>query len=119
MTRADSTVDDATALLRVRERIRGRGQAYDGEQSIADVTYLLMDVEEPRDASIRGGETFPSLGAERNVYGRLESADPGALGTYVGVRLTLRLADGRRLPFTVTRAIGPRLFWINGLGPVE
>ena len=118
MTPTPSTAPDATALLRVHARLRGRGRVYDGAQVVAEVTYRLFDVEEPAHTVVGDGASGATTG-ERDIYGRLETSDAVVLGAYIRVRLALRLDDGRQLPFTVTRVTGARALLVHALGPIE
>ena len=102
---------DATPALRVHATLQGRGTAADGARPLGEVDYSLRDVEEVR-------PTGPDAGA-RNIFGIVTSVPAGLLAGFVGARLALHLADGRRLPFTVAKVIGPRTFLIQALGAPE
>jgi hypothetical protein len=52
---------------------------------------------------------------QRNFFGVVRPREPGLLADYVGQRLILQLEDGRRLPFTVSKVMGPHRFLVQGL----
>jgi len=73
----------------------GEGIVYDGNQHIATVTYGLRVLQEVVGRRHWSGST--AIQGERRVHGRLEViGDTLPLG---GDPLTLRLSDGRSLPF--------------------
>ena len=106
-----------TAALRFHETLAGRGKAYDGARLLAEVDYLIKDVEETYGtAPVGRGEAAEAGAGQRNIYGLVRSPGAEVLGGYVGARLTLQLEDGRRLHFTVAKVMGTDAFLIQGLG---
>lgn len=99
----------------VHEKLEGWGEVYDGDRHLASADYTLKDVEETTDAAPLRGVASVMAERQRNVYGVVRPRDPGALEDYVGRRLSLRLEDGRRLPFTVSKVMGPHRYLIQGL----
>jgi hypothetical protein len=99
------------AVLRVHETHRGRGVTYDGERPLAEVSYSLLDVEEVPDPTAPVGR--------RHVYGRLRTSASLRFADYVGARLVLRLADGRRLAFSVARVLEDDDLLIQGLAGLD
>ena len=105
--------------LRLYEKLEGHGEVFDGERLVAFGDYSLKDVEEPHGRSSHPGDTDVAMRPQRNIYGVLRPRAPGALASYVGVRLTLRLQDGRTLPFTVAKAMDPYRVLVQALGPLR
>lgn len=106
-------------MLRLHERLEGRGEAFDGERPLASLDYLLKDVEE----RIGAGSTLADMPAkplgQRNIYGVVTTRLSGALDDHVGSALAMHLQDGRWLAFTVAKVLGPQRYLIQGLGPVR
>ena len=110
----------APERIRVHETLRGPGRVFDGGRLLAEVTYALHEVEEVLDAAGAGGagqERRPLAG--RHIYGRLLAEAPGLFDTHVGGPLTLRLADDRRLMFTVAKVLNPRDILVQGLAALQ
>jgi hypothetical protein len=107
---------EATERLLLHERLEGLGEVFDGERLIADVEYALKDVEEPHGRSSHPEDAPPATRPQRNIYGVVKPRAANALTPYVGERLTLRLQDGRRLPFTVAKVMGTFRYLLQGLG---
>jgi hypothetical protein len=99
----------------VHEKLEGWGEVYDGDQHLAAADYSLKDVEETADAAPLRGAGSVMAERQRNMFGVVRPREAGALASYVGRRLTLRLADGRRLPFTVSKVMGPHRYLVQGL----
>jgi len=111
---------DPAETLRIYETLEGRGKAYDGERLLAEVDYVLKDVEEVEyTMASREGDGSEARVGERNLYGIVKSPQAGVLGGYVGTSLILQLEDGRLFPFTVAKAIHIHAFLIQGLGGIR
>lgn len=113
---ADGPTAPAVAPLRVHATFEGRGRAYDGAQLVAEVEYLLRDVEEAHRVAAFRGETAETIPGQRGVYGILKSPVARVLANFVGARLELVLDDGRHLPFTVVKVTTAHIYLIQGLG---
>ena len=119
---ADRSAEPAagpTAGLLVHGRLEGRGAVYDGERLLTEADYKLKDIEEIQRVGSAGREADGTAVGLRNIYGNLIAVQAGVLAGFVGRRLSLRLADGRLLPFTVAKVSGPHRHLIQGLEAVE
>jgi len=105
-----------TEEFRVYERFEGRGNAYKGEQFVADVYYLIKEVAEVLRIKSFAGGTSAEVAGQRNICGIVRSSQAEVLSGYVGARLALQLQDGRLLYFTVTKYLGKNTCLIQGLG---
>jgi hypothetical protein len=112
---AEQPAAQPTAGLVVRGRLEGRGEVYDDDRLLADVDYKLKDVEEVRRVGSAGREHAGDPVGLRNIYGTLIVVEAGMLADLVGRRLRLQLEDGRWLPFTVSKVLGPHRRLIQGL----
>jgi hypothetical protein len=117
--RPDADREQAPSTLRVHERLEGHGEAYDGELPIAELDYLLKDVEEKSGATSTLADMPPKPLGQRNIYGVVTTTRAGVLSDRVGSALALQLQDGRWLAFTVAKVLGPQRYLIQGLGPVR
>jgi hypothetical protein len=99
----------------VHEKLEGWGEVYDGDRHLASADYTLKDVEETVDAAPLRGTGSVLTERLRNVFGVVRPREAGVLSDFVGRRLSLRLDDGRRLPFTVSKVLGPHRYLIQGL----
>jgi hypothetical protein len=99
----------------VLEKLEGWGEVYDGDRLLGASDYSLKDVEETTNAAPLRGVASVMAEPQRNVFGVVRPREAGLLAEYVGRRLTLQLADGRRLPFTVSKVMGPHRFLVQGL----
>ena len=99
----------------VHEKLEGWGDVYDGERHLAATDYSLKDVEETIDAAPLRGAASVMAERQRNVFGVVRPAQAAVLADYVGRRLTLRLEDGRRIAFTVSKVMGPHRYLVQGL----
>jgi hypothetical protein len=99
----------------VHEKLEGWGEVYEGERHLSAADYSLKDVEETTDAAPLRGVASVMAERQRNLFGVLRPPQAGVLSDYVGRRLTLQLQDGRRLPFTVSKVMGPHRYLVQGL----
>jgi hypothetical protein len=99
----------------VLEKLEGWGDVFDGERLLGASDYSLKDVQETTNAAPLRGAASVMAERQRNVFGVVRPREAGLLDEYVGRRLTLQLADGRRLPFTVSKVMGPHRFLVQGL----
>jgi hypothetical protein len=107
----------SAAPLRVIRKLTGRGDVLDGGRVVADVDYVLRDVEE--DAGDHTPPTVDVTGSpagRRNVYGLIACPAPGALSDYLGAPITLQLEDGATLPITISKVLGPHRYLVQALG---
>ncbi len=107
---------DTKGAIRVYERFEGRGKAYKGEQFIADVYYLIKEVEEVLKIKHFEGGTSEEVAGQRNICGIVRSPQADVLSGYVGARLTLHFQDGLMLDFTVSKKVKGKTCLIQGLG---
>lgn len=110
----DSAAHAAPAFV-VHEKLEGWGEVYEEDRHLASADYSLKDVEETIAAAPLRGSASVMAERQRNMFGVVRPREAGALADYVGRRLTLRLEDGRRLPFTVSKVMGPHRYLIQGL----
>jgi hypothetical protein len=99
----------------VHEKLEGWGEVSDGTRRVAAADYSLKDVEETSNAAPLRGATSVMAERQRNMFGVVRPREAGALADYVGRRLVLVLEDGRRLPFTVSKVLGPHRYLVQGL----
>jgi hypothetical protein len=99
----------------VLEKLEGWGDVFDGPVLLGVADYSLKDVQETTNAAPLRGDASVMAERQRNMFGVVRPREAGLLAEYVGRRLTLRLADGRRLPFTVSKVLGPHRFLVQGL----
>jgi hypothetical protein len=99
----------------VHEKLDGWGEVYDGDRLLAAADYSIKDVEETTDAAPLRGSASVMAERQRNMFGVVRMRESGVLAAYVGRRLVLRLEDGRRLPFTVSKVMGSHRYLIQGL----
>lgn len=100
------------APFRIRHVLEGSGVAAVGDRSLGEVEYSLRDVEDVR-------ESADGTGTERTIYGVVTTVAARVLAPYVGARLELRLADGRRLDFTVAKVMTENAVLIQALGALR
>ena len=105
----------ASPAFVVHEKLEGWGDVYDEEQHLAATDYSLKDVEETTDAAPLRGTASVMAERQRNIFGVIRPPQAAVLADYVGKRLTLRLENGRRIPFTVSKVMGPNRYLIQGL----
>jgi hypothetical protein len=99
----------------VHEKFEGWGEVYEGARHLGATDYSLKDVEETTDAAPLRGSASVMAERQRNVFGVIRPPQAGVFADYVGKRLTLQLQDGRRLPFTVSKVMGPHRYLVQGL----
>ena len=87
----------------------------DGGRVVADVDYLLRDVEERAGYAPPTVDVTGSPAGRRNVYGLVACPDPGALASYLGSPVVLQLEDGTPLPITVSKVLGPHRYLVQAL----
>jgi hypothetical protein len=114
-TAAREAAARAAPAFVVHEKLDGWGEVYDGDRLLAAADYSLKDVEETTEAAPLRGSASVMAERQRNVFGVVRPREAGALADCVGRRLTLRLQDGRRLPFTVSKVMGPHRYLVQGL----
>jgi hypothetical protein len=114
---ADAAREEARAgpPFVVLEKLEGWGDVYEGDGLLGATEYSLKDVQETTNAAPLRGEASVVAERQRNVFGVVRPRQAGLLADYVGRRLTLRLEDGRRLPFTVSKVMGPHRYLVQGL----
>jgi hypothetical protein len=99
----------------VHEKFEGWGEVYAGERLLGPADYSLKDVEETTDAAPLRGAASVMAERQRNLFGVVRPPAAGMLADHVGKRLILRLEDGQRLPFTVSKVMGPHRYLVQGL----
>ena len=99
----------------VLEKLEGWGAVYVDDDLLGASEYSLKDVQETSNAAPLRGAASVMAERQRNMFGVVRPREPGLLADYVGRRLTLQLEDGRRLPFTVSKVMGPHRFLVQGL----
>ena len=115
VTRPREVVAGPTAGIVVYEKLEGRGGVFDGDRHLTAADYSLKDVEEVDRVGSAGRDHAGTPVGLRTIYGTLIALQAGVLASHVGKRLHLQLSDGRVLPFTVAKVLGPHRHLIQGL----
>lgn len=102
--------------LIVHASYRGTGRAYEGEQFVAEVDYLLKEVEESLDAVPPITRPAGGSAGARTIYGFIKSPSAESLyNRYLGKVLTLHCEDGRALDFSITQKPEVNACLVNAL----
>lgn len=114
VTLADSP--EPSTALNLYATIEGSGEVCTGGRVVCAVTYSLKDIEEVHRLPVAG---VTGVGP-RNLYGIVRTRESQVLDPFIGRRLTLRLADGESLAFTVAKVLDePRAYLVQGLGRAD
>lgn len=100
--------------LRLHERVEGDGTIMLGDATLVAAWYTLKDVEELHRIGA-GDVRIDARPGARTVFGLLRGPAASLLSPLIGARLRLRLADGRVLPFTITKVL-QETYLIQALG---